>query len=105
MPWLDEPWWHCAAPPAGTPFPGETDYVWARRISTRKYYYDLAISSIESSVAKGYVQRDSYEYIGQPGASSGLPEAIDAFSWRSRMTPRPAALDHRADLLSDEAYE
>jgi len=57
---------------AGTPFPGETDYVLGKAYFTKgKYYYDLAISSIESSVAKGYIQKDSYEYIGQAYSQLG----------------------------------
>ena len=45
---------------AGTPFPGETDYVLGKAYFNKgKYYYDLAISSMESSVARGYVQKDS----------------------------------------------
>jgi tetratricopeptide (TPR) repeat protein len=51
---------------AGTPFPGETDYVLGKAYFNKgKYYYDLAISSMESSLARGYVQKDSHEYIGQ----------------------------------------
>ena len=51
---------------AGTPFPGETDYVLGKAYFNKgKYYYDLAIASMESSLARGYVQKDSHEYIGQ----------------------------------------
>jgi tetratricopeptide (TPR) repeat protein len=51
---------------AGTPYPGETDYVLAKAYFNKgKYYYDLAISCMESSIARGYVQKDSHEYIGQ----------------------------------------
>ena len=51
---------------AGTPFSGEIDYVLGKAYFNKgKYYYDLAISSMESSLAKGYVQKDSQEYIGQ----------------------------------------
>ena len=51
---------------ASTPFSGETDYVLAKAYFNKgKHYYDLAISSMESSLAKGYVQKDSREYIGQ----------------------------------------
>ncbi len=66
---------------AGTPFPGETDYVLGKAYFNKgKYYYDLAISSIESSVAHGYVQKDSYEYIGQAWSQLGdYQKAIDAF--------------------------
>ena len=50
---------------AGTPFGGETDYVLGKAYFHKgKYYYDLAIASMESSLAKGYVQKDSHEYIG-----------------------------------------
>jgi len=82
MPWLDEAVVALRrARLAGTPFPGETDYVLGKAYFNKgKYYYDLAISSIESSVAKGYVQRDSYEYIGQAWSQLGdYPKAIDAF--------------------------
>jgi len=82
MPWLDESVVALRrARLAGTPFPGETDYVLGKAYFNKgKYYYDLAISSIESSVAKGYVQRDSYEYIGQAWSQLGdYPKAIDAF--------------------------
>ncbi len=51
---------------AGTPFAGETDYVLGKAYFNKgKYYYDLAITSMESSLAHGYVQKDSHEYIGQ----------------------------------------
>jgi tetratricopeptide (TPR) repeat protein len=51
---------------AGTPFAGETDYVLGKAYFNKgKYYYDLAIASMESSLARGYVQKDSHEYIGQ----------------------------------------
>jgi tetratricopeptide (TPR) repeat protein len=57
---------------ASTPFPGETDYVLGKAYFTKgKYYYDLAIASIESSVTKGYIQKDSYEYIGQAYSQLG----------------------------------
>jgi tetratricopeptide (TPR) repeat protein len=57
---------------AGTPFPGEIDYVLGKAYFTKgKYYYDLSIANIESSVAKGYVQKDSFEYIGQAYSQLG----------------------------------
>jgi tetratricopeptide (TPR) repeat protein len=57
---------------AGTPFSGETDYVLGKVYFNKgKYYYDLAISSMESSLARGYVQKDSHEYIGQAYAQLG----------------------------------
>jgi len=57
---------------AGTPFSGETDYVLGKAYFNKgKYYYDLAISSMESSLARGYVQKDSHEYIGQAYAQLG----------------------------------
>jgi len=50
---------------SGAPFPGETEYVLGKAyFSKGKYYYDLAISFIEGSLAKGYAQKDSHEYIG-----------------------------------------
>ena len=71
---------------AVTPFPGETDYVLGKAYFNKgKYYYDLAISSMESSVAKGYVQKDSYEYIGQSYSQLGdYQKALDNFllAWR-----------------------
>ena len=82
MPWLDEAVVALRrARLAGTPFAGETDYVLGKAYFNKgKYYYDLAISSIESSVARGYVQKDSYEYIGQAWSQLGdYPKAIDAF--------------------------
>ncbi len=82
MPWLDESVVALRrARLAGTPFPGETDYVLGKAYFNKgKYYYDLAISSIESSVAAGYVQKDSYEYIGQAWSQLGdYSKAIDAF--------------------------
>ncbi len=49
-----------------TPFIGETDYVLGKAYFNKgKYYYDLAIASMENSLASGYVQKDSHEYIGQ----------------------------------------
>jgi tetratricopeptide (TPR) repeat protein len=51
---------------AGTPFDGETEYVLGKAYFNKgKYYYDLAIASMESSLASGYVQKDSHECIGQ----------------------------------------
>jgi len=66
---------------AGTPFPGEVDYVLGKAYFNKgKYYYDLAITSMQSSVARGYVQKDSYEYIGQAYSQLGdYAKAIDAF--------------------------
>ena len=50
---------------AGTPFGGETDYVLGKAYFYKgKYYYDESIASMESSLARGYVQKDSNEYIG-----------------------------------------
>jgi tetratricopeptide (TPR) repeat protein len=74
---------------AGTPFPGETDYVLGKAYFNKgKYYYDLAISSIESSVAKGYVQKDSYEYIGQAYSQLGdYQKAMDNFLLALRDDP------------------
>ena len=74
---------------AGTPFPGETDYVLGKAYFNKgKYYYDLAISSIESSVAKGYVQKDSYEYIGQSYSQLGdYQKALDSFLLAMRDDP------------------
>ncbi len=66
---------------AGTPFPGETDYVLGKAYFNKgKYYYDLSIASIESSLARGYVQKDSYEYIGQAYSQLGdYQKAMDNF--------------------------
>ena len=66
---------------AGSPFAGEIDYVLGKAYFNKgKYYYDLAITSIQSSVARGYVQKDSYEYIGQAWSQLGdYQKAIDAF--------------------------
>jgi len=56
----------------GTPFAGETDYVLAKAYFNKgKYYYDLSIASMESALAKGYVQKDSQEYIGQAYSQLG----------------------------------
>jgi tetratricopeptide (TPR) repeat protein len=82
MPWLDEAVVALRrARLAGTPFPGEADYVLGKAYFNKgKFYYDLAIASIQSSVARGYVQKDSYEYIGQAWSQLGdYPRAIDAF--------------------------
>jgi tetratricopeptide (TPR) repeat protein len=66
---------------AGTPFSGETDYVLGKAyLNKGKYYYDLAISSMESSLAKGYVQKDSHEYIGQAYTQLGdYEKGLDHF--------------------------
>jgi tetratricopeptide (TPR) repeat protein len=74
---------------AGTPFPGETDYVLGKAYFNKgKYYYDLAIASIESSVARGYVQKDSYEYIGQSYSQLGdYQKALDNFLLAMRDDP------------------
>jgi tetratricopeptide (TPR) repeat protein len=56
----------------GTPFAGEADYVLSKAYFSRgKYYYDLSIASMESSLARGYVQKDSHEYIGQAWSQLG----------------------------------
>jgi tetratricopeptide (TPR) repeat protein len=74
---------------AGTPFPGETDYVLGKAYFNKgQYYYDLAIASIESSVARGYVQKDSYEYIGQSYSQLGdYQKALDNFLLAMRDDP------------------
>jgi len=74
---------------AGTRFSGETDYVLGKAYFNKgKYYYDLAISSIESSVAKGYVQMDSYEYIGHSYSQLGdYQKALDNFLLAMRDDP------------------
>ena len=66
---------------AGTPFAGRSDYVLGKAYFNKgKYYYDLAISSMESSLARGYVQKDSYEYIGQAYTQLGdYQKALDNF--------------------------
>ena len=57
---------------AGAPFAGETDYVLGKAYFHKgKYSYDLAIRYLESALAKGYVQRDSHEYIGLASAQLG----------------------------------
>lgn len=49
-----------------TPFSGETEYVLGKAYFNKgKYYYDLSIASMEKSLASGYAQKDSHEYIGQ----------------------------------------
>ncbi len=56
----------------GAPFNGEIDYVLGKAYFNKgKYYYDLSIASMESSIAKGYIQKDSYEYIGQAYSQLG----------------------------------
>jgi tetratricopeptide (TPR) repeat protein len=50
---------------AGTSFTGEADYVLGKAYFYKgKYYYDESISFMEASIAKGYVQKDSNEYVG-----------------------------------------
>jgi tetratricopeptide (TPR) repeat protein len=49
----------------GTPFKGEADYVLGKAYFYKgKYYYDESIAFMQSSIAKGYIQKDSNEYIG-----------------------------------------
>ena len=64
-----------------TPFSGETDYVLGKAYFNKgKYYYDLAISCMESSLARGYVQKDSHEYIGQAYTQLGdYEKGLDHF--------------------------
>jgi tetratricopeptide (TPR) repeat protein len=66
---------------AGTPFAGETEYVLAKAYFNKgTYYYDLSISCMEAAIAKGYVQKDSYEYIGQAWNQLGDPQkAMESF--------------------------
>ena len=66
---------------AGTPFAGETDYVLAKAYFAKgKFYYDLAIHYMESSLAKGYAQKDSDEYIGLAASQLGdYEKGISAF--------------------------
>ncbi len=50
---------------AGTPFVGEADYVLGKAYFYKgKYYYDESVAFMQASIAKGYVQKDSNEYIG-----------------------------------------
>jgi tetratricopeptide (TPR) repeat protein len=82
MPWLDESVVALRrARLAGTKMPGEIDYVLGKAYFAKgKYYYDSAISSMESSIDGGYVQKDSYEYIGFAWSQLGdYSKAIDAF--------------------------
>ncbi len=56
----------------GTPYAGETDYVLGKAYFNKgKYYYDLSIECMERSLARGYVQKDTHEYIGQAYAQLG----------------------------------
>jgi len=49
----------------GTPFGGEGDYVLGKAYFYKgKYYYDESIAFMESSIARGYIQKDSNEYVG-----------------------------------------
>ncbi len=66
---------------AGTPYPGETDYVLAKAYFAKgKFYYDLAIRYMESSLARGYARRDSDEYIGLAAVQLGdYEKGINAF--------------------------
>jgi tetratricopeptide (TPR) repeat protein len=57
---------------ADTPFLAETEYVLAKAYFQKgTYYYDLAIAYMERSLARGYVQKDSHEYIGQAATQLG----------------------------------
>jgi tetratricopeptide (TPR) repeat protein len=50
---------------AGTSMAGETDYVLAKAYFHKgKFTYDLAVTYMESALARGFVQKDSYEYLG-----------------------------------------
>jgi len=66
MPYLDESIFSLRrARLVGAPFGAETDYVLAKAYFHKgKYSYDQAIAFMEESLARGYVQKDSYEYIG-----------------------------------------
>lgn len=66
---------------AGTPYPGETDYVLAKAYFAKgKFYYDLAIRFMESSRARGYARSDTDEYIGLAAAQLGdYEKGIAAF--------------------------
>jgi tetratricopeptide (TPR) repeat protein len=66
---------------AQTPFAGETDYILGKAYFNKgKYYYDLSISCMETAIARGYVQKDSYEYIGQAYSQLGEPDkAMESF--------------------------
>ncbi len=58
-----------------TPFIGETEYVLGKAYFNKgKYYYDLAIASMEKSLSSGYAQKDSHEYIGQAYTQLGQYE-------------------------------
>jgi tetratricopeptide (TPR) repeat protein len=65
----------------GTRFAGETDYVLGKAYFNKgKYYYDLSISYMESSLARGYSQKDSEEYIGHAWSQLGdYEKALDHF--------------------------
>jgi tetratricopeptide (TPR) repeat protein len=50
---------------AGSTLTGETDYILAKAYFHKgKYYYDLSIGFMQSAVARGFIQMDSYEYLG-----------------------------------------
>ncbi len=50
---------------AGTFMTGETEYVLAKSYFLKgKFYYDLSIAYMNSAIARGFVQKDSYEYLG-----------------------------------------
>ncbi len=56
----------------GSPFGAEADYVLGKAYFLKgKYYYDLAISSMETSLSRGYEQKDSNQYIGMAYAQLG----------------------------------
>jgi tetratricopeptide (TPR) repeat protein len=49
----------------GSSLTGETDYVLAKAYFHKgKYYYDLAISFMQAAIDRGFVEKDSYEYLG-----------------------------------------
>lgn len=66
---------------AGTPMKNEADYVLAKAYFFKgKFYYDLSISRMTAAIGHGFVQNDSYEYLGLAYSQLGeLSKGIECF--------------------------
>jgi tetratricopeptide (TPR) repeat protein len=66
---------------AGTSMTGETEYVLAKAYFLKgKFYYDLCIACMNGAIAHGFVQKDSYEYLGLAYTQLGdYQKGIDFF--------------------------
>jgi tetratricopeptide (TPR) repeat protein len=66
---------------AGTSMADEAEYILAKTYFHKgKFYYDLAISCMTTAISRGFVENDSYEYLGLAYTQLGdFQKGIDNF--------------------------